>query len=217
MVRMLASDVVQTEVLFHALDVGDDAAVPIVDILLFGGTLGAHWTSSSWTVERCTKVAGAAEGTTTFDKAQFIAFMSGVNAVQPWEVDAEELRALVDGQLCARNQMTPHSDDIIDDAFDAIDLDDSGLIDLDELLHFGSSVGANWTPAFCASLLGRMDTNGNGGISRDEFAAFLQTAGLHGCHDEVTAFIRAGTMRQAAAAMRDPTARQDAEDAEDAD
>ena len=93
--------------------------------------------------------------------------------------------------------MEPHDPEQISAAFDAIDLDDSGQIDFDELLAFGHAIGmSEWTPQACEALLGRIDTDGDRQISRDEFAQFVAETGLHGCHAEVDAFVRAGQARK---------------------
>ena len=65
-------------------------------------------------------------------------------------------------------------------AFKSIDLDDSGEIDLDELMHFNEETGAGWNEAFCKQLLGKMDADGNCKISFEEFEAFIGQVGLHG-------------------------------------
>ena len=75
-------------------------------------------------------------------------------------------------------------------------MDDSGFIDLDELLHFGASVGAGWSRAACETLLNKIDTDGDANISLSEFEGFVTEVGLHGCSEEVAAFIEAGTLRR---------------------
>ena len=72
----------------------------------------------------------------------------------------------------------------------------SGFIDLDELLHFGASVGAGWSRAACEALLNKIDTDGDAQISLSEFESFMSEVGLHGCGEEVAAFIEASEMRR---------------------
>ena len=76
-------------------------------------------------------------------------------------------------------------------AFRALDIDDSGYIELPELLHFGAAIGAGWSQSACEALLGKMDTDGDHKISLSEFEGFMSEVGLHGCHEEVAAFIQA--------------------------
>ena len=58
-------------------------------------------------------------------------------------------------------------------AFRALDIDDSGYIELPELLHFGAAIGAGWSQAACEALLGRMDADGDRRISLAEFEGFV--------------------------------------------
>lgn len=99
-------------------------------------------------------------------------------------------------------QADPYNQETIELAFKAIDLDDSGEIDLDELMHFSTQTQAGWTETFCKQLLGKMDADGNLKISYDEFETFIGQVGLHGLRSAVDAFILAGEERKNAIAEK---------------
>ena len=119
----------------------------------------------------------------------------------------EAVAAFIAGGEARRRCVEPFDQEQIGGAFTAIDLDDSGAIDFDELLAFGHMIGMSaWTPAACEALLQKVDTDGDRRISREEFATFVAEVGLHGCHAEVDAFVRAGKVGQTyAQARRVPT------------
>ena len=109
---------------------------------------------------------------------------------------AAEVAAFVRAGEARRNLAEPYSEATVRRAFKAIDLDDSGQIDLDELLAFGQAVGQEWTRAACQSLLGKMDKDGDQLVSFSEFDGFLREVGLHGDKGAVAAFLEAGEERR---------------------
>jgi len=194
MVRMKVSDVCKCDVMYASLDVDDSGAVTIEEILLLGNVVDAPFVL--WSPEQFREAAGAAAGSMSLTKEEFLKFF---DAVKPtWQVDADELTTLIDGGHAAREQADPYNHDIIEQAFKAIDLDDSGEIDFDELMHFAAETNVGWTETFCKSLLGKMDADGNERISFHEFETFIGQVGLHGVRSAVDAFITKGVERKEA-------------------
>ena len=191
MVRMLATDVVHPDVLFHALDLDESGFVSVEEVLILGGACDADW--AGWTPQQCAKAAGTAE----LDTMRHGEFCRFVSAVQPWYVEASRLRNLIDSGLKARAAVSPYDYDTIVSAFEAIDTDGSGYIDIDELMHFSAAVNAGWNLSACQKLLGVIDVDGDARISLEEFEAFVGEVGLHGCYEQVVAFILAGESRRA--------------------
>ena len=179
MVRMNVRDVTQPDVMFTALDVDDSGQVTVEEILLLGNVVDAPFVL--WSPEQFCEAAGAAKGATSFNQEEFAKWY---DAVQPsWSVDAEELTMLIDGGHSARARSDPFNHETIELAFKAIDLDESGEIDLDELMHFSAETNAGWTESFCKSLLGKMDADGNLKINFEEFETFIGQVGMHGVND----------------------------------
>lgn len=179
MVRMNVRDVTQPDVMFTALDVDDSGQVTVEEILLLGNVVDAPFVL--WSPEQFCEAAGAAKGATSFNQEEFAKWY---DAVQPsWSVDAEELTMLIDCGHIARERSDPYDSRTIELAFKAIDLDESGEIDLDELMHFSAETNAGWTESFCKSLLGKMDADGNLKINFEEFETFIGQVGLHGVND----------------------------------
>ena len=193
MVKMNAQDVVDSDVLFHALDLDDSGSVGIDELLAFAGAEGAYW--ADWAPAACAELAGVDPARTSFTREEFCAFF----AAQTWVVDASRFRELVDSAQTAREIVDPYSVLRCEAAFHAMDIDDSGFIEIDELVHFGSAVGAGWPRDMCLSLLGRIDTDGDSRISLLEFETFISEVGMHGMHDEVAAFVAAGDSRRSMA------------------
>ena len=176
MVRMNVRDVTQPDVMFTALDVDDSGQVTLEEILLLGNVVDAPFVL--WSPEQFCEAAGAAKGAKSLNQEEFAKWY---DAVQPsWSVDAEELTMLIDGGHSARARSDPFNHETIELAFKAIDLDESGEIDLDELMHFSAETNAGWTESFCKSLLGKMDADGDLKISFEEFETFIGQVGLHG-------------------------------------
>eukprot|EP00316_Scyphosphaera_apsteinii_P002097 CAMPEP_0119324314 /NCGR_PEP_ID=MMETSP1333-20130426/62826_1 /TAXON_ID=418940 /ORGANISM="Scyphosphaera apsteinii, Strain RCC1455" /LENGTH=287 /DNA_ID=CAMNT_0007331993 /DNA_START=68 /DNA_END=931 /DNA_ORIENTATION=+ len=177
---------------FRAIDVEDAGAVGIDEVLQFGRTVNAYW--ADWPPAACAELAGCAEGTNSFTETEFAVFLEGL---RPWTPDADLVATFVDAGMSRRVLVDPYNSRRIEQAFRAMDLDDSGQIDIAELLHFGAKIGAGWSKAACDTLLGRMDTDGDAKISLTEFAEFINKVGLHGCHEEVAAFVEAGAANRA--------------------
>ncbi|KOO32228.1 hypothetical protein Ctob_011108 [Chrysochromulina tobinii] len=208
MVRMNVRDVTQPDVMFTALDVDDSGQVTLEEILLLGNVVDAPFVL--WSPEQFCEAAGAAKGAKSLNQEEFAKWY---DAVQPsWSVDAEELTMLIDGGHSARARSDPFNHETIELAFKAIDLDESGEIDLDELMHFSAETNAGWTESFCKSLLGKMDADGDLKISFEEFETFIgqlhskapdmtkRSCGLAptGLRSAVDAFITRGEARKVA-------------------
>ena len=118
------------------------------------------------------------------------------DAVKISDLDQKRVAEFVAAGNARRAAADPFDASRIARAFKAIDLDDSGQIDLDELLAFGQAVGQEWTRAACQSLLGKMDKDGDQLVSFSEFDGFLREVGLHGDKGAVAAFLEAGEERR---------------------
>jgi len=194
MVRMNVADVVQPDVMFQSLDVDDSGVISLEEILLLGNVVDAPFVL--WSPDQFREAAGAAACATSFTKPEFLKWYSAVQPV--WQVEADELTTLIAGGHAAREIADPFNHEIIELAFKAIDIDDSGEIDFDELMHFSTETNIGWTESFCKTLLGKMDADGNSSISFDEFETFIGQVGLHGVRSAVDAFIAKGEERRAA-------------------
>jgi len=177
--------------IFRALDVDDSGHVSLDELIFFGRQCEAYW--ADWPPENLLELAGASSSATGLTMPQFVQF---ADAAAPWGA-ADLVRAFVEQGNQRRALLDPFDPARIEAAFKAVDIDDSGYIELSELLHFGSVIGAGWSQAACEALLGRMDTDGDRKISFAEFDAFVREVGLHGCHDEVSNFVQAGKVRRA--------------------
>ena len=145
------------------------------EILLLGQALGYYW--GSWEPSAVLELLGQDAST------------PALSTLSP-ERDAK-VESLVEAGERRRQLLDPFSETRIEAAFDAIDLDDSGAIDMDELLHFARASGLDWDAEACARLLGKMGTDES--ISRDDFRNFFKTVGLHGAPEAVAAFIAVGS------------------------
>ena len=97
------------------------------EILLLGQALGYYW--GSWEPSAVLELLGQDAST------------PALSTLSP-ERDAK-VESLVEAGERRRQLLDPFSETRIEAAFDAIDLDDSGAIDMDELLHvLGSARGA---------------------------------------------------------------------------
>ena len=172
---------------FAALDVDDSGSISLDELLYFGKEVEAYW--ADWTHESVVELSGATAGATGLSLTEFSQFCE---AAAPWGA-TDAVRTFVEVGLKRRALLDPFDPARVEAAFHALDIDDSGYIELPELLHFGSAIGAGWSQAACEALLGKMDTDGDHKISLSEFDAFVGEVGLHGCHEEVAAFIQART------------------------
>ena len=161
--------------LYRATDLDDSNAVEVDEILLLGQALGYYW--GSWEPSAVLELLGQDAST------------PALSTLSP-ERDAK-VESLVEAGERRRQLLDPFSETRIEAAFDAIDLDDSGAIDMDELLHFARASGLDWDAEACARLLGKMGTDES--ISRDDFRNFFKTVGLHGAPEAVAAFIAVGS------------------------
>ncbi|EOD22726.1 hypothetical protein EMIHUDRAFT_95369 [Emiliania huxleyi CCMP1516] len=179
--------------LYRATDLDDSNAVEVDEILLLGQALGYYW--GSWEPSAVLELLGQDASTpalSTLSHEEFVRFISLAcdEAEVPPERDAK-VESLVEAGERRRQLLDPFSETRIEAAFDAIDLDDSGAIDMDELLHFARASGLDWDAEACARLLGKMGTDES--ISRDDFRNFFKTVGLHGAPEAVAAFIAVGS------------------------
>ena len=187
-----ASTGVDAYALFRAIDIDDSSAVPVEELLLCGAALGAHW--ADWAPSAVDELLGRG----SFYKGMPLSlteFNAFCDAVKISDLDQKRVAEFVAAGNARRAAADPFDAARIARAFKAIDLDDSGQIDLDELVHFGQAVGQGWTRAACESLLGKMDADKDSKISFAEFDAFIRNVGLHGAA-EVAAFVRAGEARR---------------------
>ena len=175
---------------FAALDVDDSGSVSLDELLYFGKECEAYW--ADWTHESVVELACAAEGADSLALTEFSTFCE---AAAPWGA-TDAVRTFVEAGLKRRALLDPFDPARVEAAFHALDIDDSGYIELPELLHFGAAIGAGWSQSACEALLGKMDTDGDHKISLSEFEGFMSEVGLHGCHEEVAAFIEAGEARR---------------------
>ena len=74
------------------------------------------------------------------------------DAVKISDLDQKRVAEFVAAGNARRAAADPFDAARISRAFKAIDLDDSGQIDLDELVHFGQAVGQGWTRAITSSV-----------------------------------------------------------------
>ena len=179
--------------LFRAIDIDDSSAVPGEELLLCGAALGAHW--ADWAPAAVDELLGRGSfyAGMPLSLTEFGAFC---DAVKISDLDQKRVAEFVAAGNARRAAADPFDAARIARAFKAIDLDDSGQIDLDELLAFGQAVGQEWTRAACQSLLGKMDKDGDQLVSFTEFDGFLREVGLHGDKGAVAAFLEAGEERR---------------------
>ena len=183
---MPAYDVVQAEVLFHALDIDDNGSVEVEELRLWAGMVGAPWATIP--LPTFLETALLPVETAILDPAQFAMVWKVWGG---WEVEAGDLRAAVEQGMSARSLAEPN-DEVLEAAFAAIDRENLGYIDLDTLVVFGVSIGAGWSEEGCKQLLGKMDANGDERIDFSEFETFIAQVGLHGDQGQVAAFVDAG-------------------------
>ena len=171
---------------FKAIDLDDSGQIDL-DELVTSARPSARWTRAA-----CESLLGKmdADEDSKISFAEFDAFIRNVGLHGAAEV------AFVRAGEARRSLAEPYSEATVRRAFKAADLDDSGQIDLDELLAFGQAVGQEWTRAACQSLLGKMDKDGDQLVSFAEFDGFLREVGLHGDKGAVAAFLEAGEERR---------------------
>ena len=171
-----ASTGVDAYALFRAIDIDDSSAVPVEELLLCGAALGAHW--ADWAPAAVDELLGRGSfyAGMPLSLTEFGAFC---DAVKISDLDQKRVADFVAAGNARRAAADPFDAARISRAFKAIDLDDSGQIDLDELVHFGQAVGQEWTRAACQSLLGKMDADKDHKISFP-IRRFIPTSGYGG-------------------------------------
>ena len=203
------------EKIFKCIDVNDSDTIDVDELILFGELVGAYW--SQWPPSACMELIGRSSGETAtgapilsyepLSLEEFRTFCEAVDfrgLVGEAEYNLEDegggkLEAFLEAGRLRRDMLQECTRERLAAAFAAIDVDDSGAIDMEELTAFGLRVGAGWSRPACERLLQRMDADGNQLISLDEFVSFIGELGLHGCYAEVSAFIAEGSRRRAAA------------------
>ncbi|KAL3929563.1 MAG: hypothetical protein SGPRY_001909 [Prymnesium sp.] len=182
--------------IFAALDVDDSGFISIDELLFFGKECGAYW--ADWPASSVLELAGASGASAEVERLSSAEFEHFCEAAAPWG-HGERARTFVLEGFKRRALLDPFDPALVEAAFSALDIDDvsaSGYVELSELLHFSSEIGAGWSQAACEALLGRMDADGDLKISLSEFESFVRQVGLHGCQQEVAAFIQAGEERR---------------------
>lgn len=200
--------------IFKCIDIDDNGVIEVDELLLFGQVVGAFW--STWPPAACMELIGRASGTTaagapvlSYEPLSLDEFRTFCEAVDyrglvgeaEWNLEGEggQLEAFIEAGKRRRDMLADVTRERLEAAFKAIDVDDSGFIDMEELTAFGLRVGAGWSQSAVERLMGQMDTDGDSQISFDEFSTFLQQMGLHGCYAEVSKFIEEGAKRRAGA------------------
>eukprot|EP00908_Phaeocystis_cordata_P022559 Transcript_4978.p3 GENE.Transcript_4978~~Transcript_4978.p3 ORF type:complete len:395 (-),score=186.10 Transcript_4978:126-1310(-) len=173
------------EAAFKAIDVDDSGFIDMEELTAFGLRVGAGWSQSA--VERLMgQMDTDGDSQISFDEFSTFLQQMGLHGCYA------EVSKFIEEGAKRRAGAGGLSDEQAAALFAAIDVDGSGSIEMGELAAFGKAIDAGWTREACAALLGRMDTDGDHAISPQEFRSFMAEAGLHGMHDEVTAFITAG-------------------------
>ena len=86
--------------------------------------------------------------------------------------DQHKLNMQPMARRAVERQHWPYEEELLA-IFALIDEDENGVMDFSELLDLGKGVSASFTAEKCRAVLGRMDEDHDGAITKEEFVAFF--------------------------------------------